>query len=324
VAFSRWLVGGLAAAMLAAAVGLAALSASDSPECPPSISQTGKTSQQAERRPGADQNAHSAHNAKAGQDAEAGHHGETDHHAEEGHGGSSEPVTVGPTCNLLEATAPPMSSYVPDVAAASAADRRTARELLDGVNEFCRTHTAADITTEWRPGTSNPNGATHYFNPSPGSKGLDPANPRAALVYGGELGGVMFTGKPLPRLGSIPRAHSHDSTEPVEMVHVYCTDDLTEAFTPSRLLGVTADSVSMRTSLRPAVMTLGDTRLTRVLAHVRRVAGDELPPVEPFRTAAGDGPDPVRQAMRTELRRSLMLLSEEQLRELSARMRLRP
>lgn len=318
MAFSRWLVGGLAAAMLAAAVGVAALSASDSPECPPSIAQTVTTSQQAERTPRADHHAHSD------RDAKAGHHGETDHHAEEGHGGSNGPVTVGPTCNLLEAAAPPMSSYVPDVAAAAAADRRTARELLDGVNEFCRTHTAADITTEWRPGTSNPNGATHYFNPSPGSKGLDPANPRAALIYGGELGGVMFTGKPLPRLGSIPRAHSHDSTEPVEMVHVYCTDDLAEAFTPSRLLGVNADAVALRARLRPAVMALSDARLARVLAHVRRVAGDELPPVEPFRTAAGDGPDPVRQAMRSELRRSLLILSEEQLRELSTRMRSRP
>ena len=300
MALSRWWVGGLAAAMLSAGVGVTALSASDPPDCPASATPAPATPRPGER------------------------HGAGSHHAEKGHGEPGDTVTVGPTCNLLEATAPASSSYVPDVAAASVADRRTARELLDGVNDFCRTHTAADITSQWRPGTSNPNGATHYFNPSAGSKGLDPVNPRAALVYGGEVGGVMFTGKPLPALGSIPRAHSHDSTEPVEMVHVYCTDDLTDAFTPSRLLGVNADSIALRTTLRPAVMELSDARLTHVLAHVRRVAGDQLPPVEPVRTAARGGPDPVRQAMRTELRRSLMVLSEEQLRELSTKMRTRP
>jgi len=224
-------------------------------------------------------------------------------------------VVIGSTCNSVEMVQPHNSKYIPDIAAASAADRTKAQQLFDGVNRFCRTHSAAALMSTWRPGLSNPAEPTHFFNPEP-SRGLDPANPRAALVDDGRLSGVMFTGRPLPALGSIPRAHSHDVSSPVEMVHVYCTTSLKEAFTPNRLLGVKADLVALRLKIRPAIMDLSDAQLRGVLAQVRGYAGNELPAVTPAPPSETGGPDPVRQAMRIEIRRSLMVLTEDQLRRL--------
>jgi hypothetical protein len=207
---------------------------------------------------------------------------------------------------------PAESRYVPDVAGASAADRRKARQLLDGVNEFCEGHSAETLAETWQPSTS---GASHHGNPDSDSRGLDPANPRAALIYDGELSGVMFVGRPLPSLGSIPRAHSHDPSTSTEMVHVYCTDNLREAFTPNRQLGIKADLQPLRQSIRPAVMNLDEVQLRTVLARVRGYARDEVVNVTPLTTSSGGGPDPVLQAMRTEIRRSLLALDERQLRK---------
>jgi len=228
------------------------------------------------------------------------------------HGGMDGHLMTGPTGNKVEMVDPAHSSYVPKLARASAADRAKAQRLLNGVNRFCRTHSAAGLTANWRPGR-NLSSPTHYFNPRP-SRGLRPASPRAALIYHGELGGVMFTGVPLPSLGSIPRAHSHDMSRPIEMLHVYCTRNLKDAFTPNRMLGVKADIRALRLRIRPAVMDLSEAQLRAVRATARDLAGNRLRPVTPTGTAAGSGPDPVLQAMRTEIRRSLMILSEPQLR----------
>lgn len=226
---------------------------------------------------------------------------------------------VGSTGNCVELVDPADSTYIPNIAAASLADRAKAQRLLDGANNFCRNRSVAEIEATWRPGKSDPSHPTHYFNPDPSSRGLNPANPRAALVYGGKLGGVMFTGAPLPYLGTIPRAHTHTgmamgSDMGVEMVHVYCTPGLKEAFTPNRMLGVKAATIALRLKIRPAVMDLNRWQLRAVRAKVRGYAGDRLAPVAPTGTSADGGPDPVLQAMRTEIRNSLMLLTETQLR----------
>lgn len=247
---------------------------------------------------------------------------EVDGHGGVRHDGMDEPVTTGRTCNQVESVSPVESTYVPDIAAASAADRAKAQRLLDGVNMFCDTHSAAVLESSWRSGAAHPSDPTHLFNPDPTSRGLDPANPRAALVYDGELGGVMFTGAPLPSLGSIPRAHFHDMSraEPVEMLHVYCTTNLEEAFTPSRRLGVKADSRALRLRIGPSLVGPTEAQLRAVRAKVRGYAGGQLL-VVPVEASASGGPDPVMQGLRTEIRRSLTLLSEPQLRSVWTLMR---
>ena len=226
-------------------------------------------------------------------------------------------VFIGPSGNKVEMVGPGMSTYRPNLASASAKDRAKAQRVLDGVNAFCRNHTVAGIKSNWQGGSSSSgmsmSGPTHFFNPDDGPSGLRPANPAAALIYEGKLDGVMFNGKPLPRLGSIPRAHSHDMDLPVEMVHVYCTGNLKDAFTPNRMLGIKADLRRLRDTIRPAVMDLRKGQLREVRALVRGYAGDRLAPVAPVGSTPG-GPDPVLQAMRTEIRMSLMLITERQLR----------
>lgn len=291
---------GAAAALIAGSLGLSSLFGSEPRVCP----------ETATRQPS------------------GGAHSGTDHgtqhgplHGDSGHGEAAAQVTTGPTCNQVEMAGPSESTYVPDIAGASAADRRTAQRLLDGVNEFCDSHPVETLTETWQPPPDSPPGASHHLNPDTDSGGLDPANPRAALVYDGVLGGVMFVGRPLPSLGSIPRAHSHDTSTSSELLHVYCTPSLREAFTPSRLLGVKADLKPLRLRIRPAVMDLDEAGLRSVLARVRAYAGDELPAVVPVDDRADGGPDPVLQALRTEIRRSLMLLDEAQLRSVRALMR---
>jgi hypothetical protein len=230
-------------------------------------------------------------------------------------------IILGESCNRLELVHPSASTYVPDIAGASARDRAMASELLDGVNAFCRSNSAEALARTWWPGSTNPGDPTHLFNPGPRSRGLNPANPRAALVYDGELRGVMFTGIPLPPLGSIPRAHIHHGDQSVEMLHVYCNETLKDAFTPNRQIGVMADVKALRLSIRPAVMNLDPAGLRAVRATARTYAGPELAPVSPVGSSVTPGPDPVLQAMRTEIRRSLMLLTEAQLRSLKASMR---
>ena len=223
------------------------------------------------------------------------------------------------TCNTVEMVGPTDSRYVPDISDASAADRGRARQLLAGVNDFCDTSSAAALLeARWRPGTANPSDPTHFFNPDR-SRGLDPQNPRAALVYDGELRGVMFTGEPLPYLGEIPRAHNHGPSQPVDMLHVYCSSSLREAFTPNRMLGVNADPIALRKAIRPAVNELDGQQLRAVLAFVRQRAGEERPGApEP---SVLDGPNPARQAKRIEVRTSLMALGEPGLRNVRALMR---
>ena len=83
---------------------------------------------------------------------------------------------------------------------------------------------------------------------------------------------------PLPFLGSIPRAHSHDMSRPREMVHVYCTTDLAEAFTPNRPLGVMADVIALRGEVRPLVSELVEREIPVV------------PALETLRTELGGRP----------------------------------
>lgn len=245
--------------------------------------------------------------AAAGQ---GGGHGDEHGH---GHGHGGRRLLVGPSCNLVETAAPPDSKYRPDVAGASRADRQRARALLRGANEFCRSHSAAELTAAWLPGQGAET-PTHYFNPDRrGSLGPEPSNPRAALVYRGEIAGVMLTGTPLPHLGSIPRAHTHDESRPREMVHVYCTANLADAFTPSRQLGVLADSIALRHKIRPRITHLVDPRLAAIHRQVRAYLGSDLPRVEPS-TVETPAADPARRAQRQEIRQSLLLLTEPELR----------
>jgi hypothetical protein len=128
---------------------------------------------------------------------------------------------------------------------------------------------------------------------------------------------VMFNGSPLlPHLGSIPRAHAHQMTmsKPLEMVHVYCTKNLKYAYTPNRTLGVLAPMINLRLKIRPAVMDLTGHQLREVRAMVRKFCGDRLEPVYPTGTSSDGGPDPLKEAMRTEIRHSLMIMTTHQLR----------
>ena len=241
----------------------------------------------------------------------AGHDGS--HGQSHGHAGH---VPVGPTCNRVEMVAPQNSRYRPDVAGASRADRTRARTLLRGVNAFCRNHSASEVMAAWLPGKADQTPPTHFFDPDRrGSLGLDPSNPRAVLIYGGEIGGVMFTGTPLPSLGSIPRAHTHDASHPREMLHVYCATSIREAFTPSRRLGVLADTIALRQEIRPRIAHLVDPRLTAILRQAREYVGDDVPPVESQAIATPPTADPVLRAKREEIRQSLFVMTEPELRK---------
>jgi hypothetical protein len=222
--------------------------------------------------------------------------------------------------NCVEHVDPSNSTYIPDVSAASARARNRAQRLQSGTNAFCQNRSLAALKANWRAGTTHPLNPTHYFNPDHSSRGtLHARNPIAALVYDGKIGGVMLNGAPLlPHLGSIPRAHMHGSmqmgsTSGIEMLHVYCTSSLTAAFTPNRLLGVKAAMITLRLKIRPAVMDLRERQLRAVRHKVRGYCGDRLNHIAPVGSGDG-GPDPVLQAMRTEIRNSLMLLTETQLR----------
>ncbi len=256
---------------------------------------------------------------QAAQDSTASMVGVRDGLARDAMGSS---IRIGPTGNRVEMVDPRQATYVPKVLRASDRHRAKARRLLHGVNRFCRTHTASDIKARWRSGTSRPARPTHYYRPHRAAGRLNPARPRAALVYDNRLGGVMFVGRPLPYLGTIPRAHAHHhmamgSHMGTEMVHVYCTRNLKvksvrEAFTPNRLLGVLADTVKLRLRIRPAVTDLNGHQLRQVRAKVRGYVGKHR--VAPDGSAQGSGPDPELRAMRVEIRRSLMDLREHQLR----------
>ncbi len=235
-------------------------------------------------------------------------------------------LKTGPTGNKVEMVDPAHSTYIPNITGASDGSRAKAQRLFDGVNRFCSTHTASGLKGRWRAGM-NLARPTHYFNPKPNSMGLHPANPRAALVYDGKIGGVMFTGRPLPYLGTIPRAHRHSKSMPsmsmhhmsgpVEMIHVYCSNSLKEAFTPNRMLGVRGDVQKLRLRIRPAIMDLNKAHLHAVVLKVRGYTGNKQQPVSSANTSVNkSGPDPVLQKMRTEIRRSLMVLREGQLRSL--------
>jgi hypothetical protein len=80
------------------------------------------------------------------------------------------------------------------------------------------------------------------------------------------------------------------------------------------MLGVKADTHALRLRIRPLSWTSASRSYGAVRATVRDLAGNSLQPVTPTGTGAGGGPDPVPRAMRTEIRRSLMVLSEPELR----------
>src|SRR5262245_35717418 len=236
-------------------------------------------------------------------------------------------VETSATGNKVELVDPGKSTYVPRVLSATDRQRSRARNLLRGVNRFCHTHTVAGLEAAgWRPGDGSASTVqTHLINPDPRSGGINPENPRAALFFDGELGGVMLSGQPLPHLGPIPRAHRHPDVHAsmggnpnVQMLHIYCTDDLSvksirEAYTPNRQIGVLADTRNLRNRIRPAVMNLNPRQLREVRALVRGYVGTPSSTTTGARTA-GPGPDPVLQAMRTEIRQGLMSLDEAQLR----------
>jgi hypothetical protein len=258
--------------------------------------------------------------------------------------------------NRVEMIDPGQSHYIPNIAAASDADVAQAHAILDGVNEFCRTHSVKHIKAHWRPGgmgmhmkagmsmkgmqrMNNMPGMrmkgmagmrmshTHWFNPNK-LTGIHPKHPVAALIYKGVLDGVMFNGSPvLPALGTIPRPHVHNMDgmtmreAPLEMVHVYCTPGLKHAYTPNRQLGAMVPTQNLRTTIRPAVMLLKPWQLKEIRRMVRHMCGDRLAPVKPAGSWDGTGPDPVLQAMRTEIRHSLMILRQGQLADVWQRMR---
>ena len=246
--------------------------------------------------------------------AHVGHTGKPTENRGHGHGNAG-PLVGGPTCNVSEVVAPPSSTYRPVVGGASRADRARALRLLRGVNAFCRSHSASELMAGWVPGNGDETPATHFFNPDRrGSLGLDPSNPRAALVYGHEIAGVMFAGTPLPPLGPIPRAHTHDASRPREMLHVYCATNLAEAFTPNRRLGVLADSIALRQKIRRQVAHLVNPQLTVILRYVRDELGDEQSRVDLRTIATPEPPHPIQRAKRDEIRQSLLFLAEPQLR----------
>ncbi len=285
------------AAMVATATACTSLQGQDRAACSPGSEHGVSGTADAKRGNGRDGSDHGAHGHS--------HHGR---------------VVLGPTCNVVEMVSPVDSTYRPDVSGASRADRATARSLLQDVNRFCESTPAAVVMDDWAPGDTTPTKPTHYFNPDRrGSLGLDPANPRAVLIYRQRIGGVMFTGTPLPSLGSIPRPHTHDPTSHREMLHVYCAANLAEAFTPNRELGVLADTIALRQRVRPLVAELDTRRLAASTRTVRGYLG-ELPRVDPRTIAPGLG-DAVLRARREELRQALMLLGEAQLRRLLALVR---
>lgn len=242
-------------------------------------------------------------------------------------------VYIGPTGNRVEVVDPGKSTYVPKIGQASAKDKAKAQRLLDGANKFCKTHTAKSIKENWSAGGmgkgmmggmhmkgmsgmhmahmnhKSSTSPTHYFS-STKAKAVSALHPTAALIYKGHLDGVMINGKPLPYLGSIPRAHTHERmiNHPIEMVHVYCTNSLKTAFTPNRMLGVKLATIDLRNKIRPAVMDLSPRHLREVRDLVRGFLTHK------------DGPKPALQAMRTEIRQALMRLSENQLRQVWTKM----
>jgi hypothetical protein len=221
-------------------------------------------------------------------------------------------VMTGPTGNKVEMVDPDHSTYVPKVRAASDKDRAYAKKLLGGVNRFCSNHTVAQLKPTWRPGHTRSTEQTHLFNPVH-SEGVHPASPTAALIYDGKVAGEMFNGTPLPHLGSIPRPHGHaDMTTSMEMLHVYCTPNLKYAFTPNRQLGVMLPIFRLRDKIRPAVMDLNPTQLHAVVHKVRGYTGKTQ--AAKVLATSKRGPDPRLAAMRDEIRRSLMVLSQHQLR----------
>lgn len=221
-------------------------------------------------------------------------------------------IMIGSTGNKVEMVDPDQSTYVPKVGAASAKDHAYAQNLLDGVNNFCANHTVAMLKGTWRPGLTRSTAETHLFNPVH-SQGVNPRSPTAALIYDGKVAGEMFNGTPLPHLGSIPRPHGHaDMSMSMEMLHVYCTKNLTYAFTPNRQLGVMLPIFHLRDKIRPAVMNLNTAQLHAVVTKVRGYTGKMQ--TAKAQVATKSGPDPVLQAMRDEIRQSLMVLSQHQLR----------
>jgi hypothetical protein len=221
-------------------------------------------------------------------------------------------VMTGPTGNKVEMVDPDHSTYVPKIRAASDKDRAYAKKVLGGVNKFCANHTVAQLKPTWRPGHTRSTSQTHLFNPVH-SQGVHPASPTAALIYDGKVAGEMFNGTPLPHLGSIPRPHGHaDMSMSMEMLHVYCTNNLQYAFTPNRQLGVMLPIFRLRDKIRPAVMNLNRAQLHAVVHKVRGYTGKRQ--AAKVGAASKGGPDPQLQAMRDEIRRSLMALSQHQLR----------
>jgi hypothetical protein len=233
-------------------------------------------------------------------------------YASTGHHSKGTMIMIGSTGNKVEMVDPDQSTYVPNVAAASAKDLAYAQTVLDGVNNFCATHTVAMLKGTWRPGLTRSTAQTHLFNPVH-SQGVHPASPTAALIYDGKVAGEMFNGTPLPHLGSIPRAHGHaDMSMSMEMLHVYCTKNLQYAFTPNRQLGVMLPIFRLRDKIRPAVMNLNQAQLHAVVNKVHAYTAKTQ--ASKVSAATKGGPDPVLQAMRNKIRESLMVLTRPQLR----------
>ena len=221
-------------------------------------------------------------------------------------------IMVGSTGNKIEMVDPDQSTYVPNIGAASAKDLAYAQKVLDGVNQFCATHTVAMLKPTWRPGHTRSTSQTHLFNPVH-EDGVNPESPTAALIYDGKVAGEMFNGTPLPYLGTIPRAHGHaDMSMSMEMLHVYCTPNLKYAYTPNRQLGVMLPMFHLRDKIRPAVMNLNKAQLRAVVNKIHGYTGKRAR--RQSHGAAKGGPDPVLQAMRNHIRSSLMVLTQHQLR----------
>src|SRR4051812_12083801 len=80
--------------------------------------------------------------------------------------------------NTVEMIDPGQSSYIPDVAAASDGDVAKARQILAGVQEFCRTHSVKHIKAHWSPGGMGGGMHMKAMQPMTGMSGMHMAGMR--------------------------------------------------------------------------------------------------------------------------------------------------
>jgi len=139
--------------------------------------------------------------------------------------------------------APANDPYVPNVAAASPADRAKAQRLLDQALAWCRSARISGQTMTSNAGRYTPSSFNHHWAHRPDFRlEFTPGwagRPKMAVLNGGKLVGAFYVvgkarGFPLAQLGTIPRPHVHGAQDN-EMLHIWtgpaCNADLRTAFT---------------------------------------------------------------------------------------------